>query len=466
MNNSNDNQRRSILIIAGIILFSSGIIISLNYYSIKILSSIRAYVNKESHYSKAQKDATRYLIDYIQTSDIKSYEEFKHYLAVPIGDSLARVGMQQGADEEQIRRGLLQGRNHPDDLHNMIWLFRTFQHMPYFEKAIAKWTAADVDVGELDKIGAFIYGYKNRAIEPGVQAALKINVSTINRRLSNNQQAFSTILGEASRIISYWLLFINIFFILLILISAGLYARKAFKQLVESKALVIAQNQAKDEFLSIASHELKTPLTSMKASLQILERLAKNSPGQQQIHPFVVNANKHVNRLTDLVKDLLDVTKIHSGKLMLNMKQFQLNELIKEVVEEKNQVSQQKLVIEQLADGYVEADPNRIYQVFENFLSNAAKYSQESDAIHIYSLVEEGYIKVCVKDFGHGIGEDKIPLLFDRFYRIDETKHSVQGLGLGLFICKEIIKSHNGEIGADSEVGKGSTFWFRLPLVA
>jgi signal transduction histidine kinase len=465
MNEFSEYQRRYFYKFAAIIVFSSIVIIGLNYYSIKILSSIRAYVNGESEYSKAQKDATRYLIDFIETSDVRSYKLFKHELSVPIGDSLARVMLREGKSAKEIIPAALQGRNHPDDIENMIWMYRTFEDFNFFRKVTFKWAAGDRDIGELDKIGHFIYDLKSAKLNQAVKTTLTLRVNTINRRLTYNQQAFCVMLGEASRIIARSLFFINIFFILLILFMVGLFARITFKQLMESRRLIIAQNNAKDEFMSIASHELKTPITSMKASLQILERFTKDSEEGRQMHPFIFNANKQVNRLTDLVKDLLDVTKIQSGKLQIKKEPFLLNELIREVVAENSQALPHEYVIESLPDTYVNADTTRIYQVIENFLSNAAKYSSNADRIVIWSEVDDTNVKVSVKDFGAGIPENKIPYLFDRFYRIEETRHTVQGLGLGLYICREIVENHGGSIGAESEIGKGSTFWFSLPML-
>ena len=450
--------------IRAIIVVSSAIIISLNYFSIKILSSIRAYVNGESEYSKAQKDATRYLIDFIQTSDIKSYTLFKKELAVPIGDSLARMALQAGKPNSVIRSAALQGRNHPDDIDNLIWLFKNFRDFPYFSDVIRNWTAADQDIGELDKIGKFIYQLKSPQLDSAVKVAMILNVNTINRRLTYNQQGFSMLLGQASRMIANWLIFINVFFVLFILFTAEAFARKMFGQLVESKKEIIAQNNIQSQFMSIASHELKTPITSMRASLQILERFAKDSPESQKMHPFIFNANKQVNRLTNLVKDLLDVTKIQNGKLEMNKAPFLLNELIKDVINETTQLSKHQFIVRDMPDLYVNADATRIYQVVDNLLSNAVKYSANADRILIYSEVKNNNLRICVKDFGPGIPIEKLPFLFDRFYRIHETNQAVQGLGLGLYICKEIIENHGGEIGAESELGTGSTFWFTLPL--
>ena len=194
--NAISNNHKYFRKIRAIVVVSSVIIISLNYYSIKILSSIRAYVNGESEYSKAQKDATRYLIDFIQTSEIKSYHLFKKELAVPIGDSLARVALQSGKPDSVIRLAALQGRNHPDDIDNLIWLFDNFKNFPHFRDVIQNWTAADRDIRELDKIGTFIYELKSSQLNSAVKLAMILNVNTINRRLTYNQQNFSMLLSE------------------------------------------------------------------------------------------------------------------------------------------------------------------------------------------------------------------------------------------------------------------------------
>lgn len=450
--------------IGAIIVFSSAIIIGLNYYSIKILSSIRAYVNGESEFSKAQKNATRYLIDFIQTSDIASYRLFKEEISVPVGVRVAKEALQSGKPDSVVREAVLQGRNHPDDIENLIWLFKNFKNFPYFSKVTNEWVAADNDIQALEKIGNFIHDLNSKQLDQAVKAAMVLNVNTINRRLTYNQQNFSMLLGEVSRVITSWLIFINIFFVLFILLTAGAFARSMFLQLLLSRREVIAQNTIKSEFMSIASHELKTPITSMKASLQILERFAKESDELNKMHPFIVNANKQVSRLTNLVKDLLDVTKIQNGRLEIKKAPFLLNQLIKDVVDETTQQSQHRVILSDMPEVYVNADATRIYQVVDNFLSNAAKYSAPSELIEVCSEIDNGNVKVFVKDSGPGIPEEKLPYLFNRFYRIAETRQTVQGLGLGLYICKEIIKNHGGDIGADSKIGNGSVFWFSLPL--
>lgn len=225
--------------------------------------------------------------------------------------------------------------------------------------------------------------------------------------------------------------------------------------------------QKKDEFMSIASHELKTPITSMKAALQIVERLTAANKDHAQIHSFIEKANKQVNKLTGLVEDLLDVTKIHSGKMQFNRSVFFIDEVLQDCLDQIKHHSQtHKVLVNGLSDISIFADKHRIEQVIINFLSNAIKYSPGADKILINLQIEGNDIKISVTDFGIGIPADKIRFIFDRFFRVQESSQKFSGLGLGLFISSEIVKRHGGNIGVDSIEGKGSTFWFTLPLDA
>ena len=220
----------------------------------------------------------------------------------------------------------------------------------------------------------------------------------------------------------------------------------------------------KDEFISIASHELKTPITSLKGVLQILERKFPQNEETQVVHGFVKKAVKQVDKLVELIGDLLDVTKIQAGKLALRKTSFNLGELLKECGDElQNSLQKHILIFEGDADVEIHADRNRLEQVLINLVSNAVKYSPESEKVIIRVTKTEEGTKIAVTDFGIGIPKNKIPLLFDRFYRVDENSQKYSGLGLGLYISSEIIKRHNGQINIESEEGKGSTFWFVIP---
>ena len=220
----------------------------------------------------------------------------------------------------------------------------------------------------------------------------------------------------------------------------------------------------KDEFMSIASHELKTPITSLKASLQVVERMASKNDVLEPVVPFVQKASKQVNKLTDIIHDLLDVTRMQAGKLELNKTYFNLTEVIKECAEQSQTEDSQHLIqIDAEPVLMIYADKNRLDQVINNFLTNAIKYSPNSELVSIKAeKLKNDTLKVSVTDYGIGIPDDKIENIFDRFYRVENTSKNYSGIGLGLYISSEIIKRHNGQIGVDSELEKGSTFWFIL----
>eukprot|EP01037_Dinobryon_pediforme_P005005 gene5005-5053_t len=222
----------------------------------------------------------------------------------------------------------------------------------------------------------------------------------------------------------------------------------------------------KDEFLGLATHELKTPITSMKASLQSLQKLAAKNDSLKDATPLLTIANRQMIKLSAIVNDLVDVSKTQSGKLELNKTTFPLSAAVKDcIMEIEHHEKAYQFIIEQDVDGLVNADRGRIEQVIINLLTNAVKYSPVNRIISI-SIEPTGQgFKVSVKDQGIGIPADKLPFIFDRFFRVHESSQVFSGLGLGLFICAEIIRQHEGEMGVESKEGEGSVFWFSLPGV-
>ncbi|QIL38388.1 PAS domain-containing protein [Pedobacter sp. HDW13] len=223
--------------------------------------------------------------------------------------------------------------------------------------------------------------------------------------------------------------------------------------------------QQKDEFLGIASHELKTPVTSIKAYAQVLERMIRNE-GDEKKANMVRKMDQQLNRLTGLIGDLLDVTKIQSGKMTFNPVEFDFDAAVEEIVEEMQHISSKHKIICGLAgNAIVFADKERIGQVITNFLSNAIKYSTDASEIAVATFIEDREVILSVKDYGIGISADMQHLVFDQFYRVDgNLQHTYPGLGLGLYISAEIIKSEGGRIWVESTAGQGATFFFALKI--
>jgi PAS domain S-box-containing protein len=220
----------------------------------------------------------------------------------------------------------------------------------------------------------------------------------------------------------------------------------------------------KDEFISVASHELKTPITSLSASMQILQKLVKTDPSSDKVPMFVNKASSNLSKLIHLLDDLLNVTKIQQGQLALNINRFDIVELIRDCCDHINPVNEYQFVFLGDEELMIYADYRRIDQVMINLIGNAIKYSPQSKRIEITVMHDDERATVCVRDFGIGINPQKLPHLFERYYRVDAFGHQFSGLGLGLYISSEIIARHNGKIGVDSAVGDGSNFWFNIPI--
>ncbi len=223
------------------------------------------------------------------------------------------------------------------------------------------------------------------------------------------------------------------------------------------------KEQSKDDFLSIASHEMKTPLTITKAYLQLLEHNLHTDNTNALL--YTQKASQSVIRLHDLILELLDVNKIQSGKLDYKISAFNFNEIINDTVEDlQRSITTHKIIKTGKVKSEVTGDRERLMQVVINLINNAIKYSPDANEIFIHLQQEDGFIKVSVKDKGIGISKTDLEKIFNKYYRVKGQITSFQGLGIGLYISSEIIKRHNGKLWAESEEGKGSSFCFTLPV--
>jgi len=222
-------------------------------------------------------------------------------------------------------------------------------------------------------------------------------------------------------------------------------------------------NSKKDEFIGLASHELKTPITSLKGYLQIIDRRIADTDANKG---FIEKALLQINKLSVLISDLLDVSKIETGQLPLTFTGFDLLALVREVTDVMQYSTKtHNLVLDIKADMLlVTADRQRIEQVIINLISNAVKYSPGTDRVNITVSKNGDKALVSVQDFGLGIKPEQQERIFTRFYRVEDMAAHISGLGIGLFISHEIITRHNGKLWVESGVGKGSTFFFEIPV--
>ncbi|MDQ0968766.1 two-component system sensor histidine kinase/response regulator [Flavobacterium sp. W4I14] len=219
----------------------------------------------------------------------------------------------------------------------------------------------------------------------------------------------------------------------------------------------------KDEFISIASHELKTPLTSVKGYIQLLQRsLNRDDKSMAQNH--LEKASTQLEKLNELIVDLLDISKIESGKMKFNMKSFYADNMVNNAIEMLQQ-SNPDFKISKLGktDEMIFGDEMRLEQVVINFITNAIKYAPGTNQVNVTTHIKDEKLYLAVKDFGIGISKEQQHKIFDKFYRVEDNSNRFNGLGIGLYICSEIINRHGGTIGVNSVPDEGSEFYFIIP---
>jgi signal transduction histidine kinase/DNA-binding response OmpR family regulator len=233
----------------------------------------------------------------------------------------------------------------------------------------------------------------------------------------------------------------------------------SFTDIEEQKQAI----KRKDEFLTIASHELKTPLTSIKAYVQLLERII---PKESDTIAYVERSLLQVNKLDSLINDLLDLSRIESGKLKFELEEIEFEPFLSNSLAMLRQIyTEQQIVRIGKTPVKINANAIRLEQVIINFISNAIKYAPESAIINVITEVrDDNKLYVGVQDFGIGIDKENQQNIFTKFFRVNESGTHVTGLGIGLHICAEILKRHHAQYGVESEPGKGSTFYFILPI--
>ncbi len=223
--------------------------------------------------------------------------------------------------------------------------------------------------------------------------------------------------------------------------------------------------QQKDDFIKMASHELKTPVTSIKGYIQLLQKIYQGT-AHNTLNNYLSTIDKQVQKLTKLITDLLDVTRIETGALQLFPQSFDMNELAASMVQDlQHAVPTHRISLQTTGPAPVVADQDRISQVLVNYITNAIKYSPAADTVIVKVDRQGSEIVVSVQDFGIGIAPSEFQRIFERFYRAQgKEEQTYSGFGIGLFIVQEIISRHNGRTWVESEKDKGSTFYFSLPV--
>ncbi|OYX86020.1 MAG: two-component sensor histidine kinase [Flavobacteriales bacterium 32-34-25] len=450
-----------------IVVISCTLLIVSNYLTIKILSASRAYVNGESHYSKGQKDATRHLITYLFTKDIKEWELFNLELSVPKGDKIARIAMNNDSPLETIEAGLKTGRNDPKDFDDLIWLFKNFKTVSFLAKAIKEWEEGDELVEELEQIGNNVNQQiiANNLSYQDKEKILK-KIKTISIKLSLNERRFSDALGSDTRIIKDILLVVNFFFTLIIVGSVSIYYLLMVNKLKRSKLeteetnknLTIA-NKELDKFVYSASHDLRSPISSLKGLITIMNT-EDNIP---QIRHYLTLMDESLDKQDQFIKDIIDYSRNKKAKTTITT--VSLTQIIEEAITQ-NQYRQEIKNITINKNFQIDSilsDELKLKIIINNILTNAIKYSdmeKEKPFITINSFEDQDGNNITIEDNGIGIKKEYQTKIFEMFF---VTNNNNKGSGLGLYLVKDAIENLGGSIEITSELKLGTKFSIKLP---
>ncbi|RZJ54401.1 MAG: HAMP domain-containing histidine kinase [Flavobacterium sp.] len=456
----------NVFILLLIVFISCALLICINFFTIKILSANRAYVNGESHYSKGQKDASRHLLTYLYTKDQNQWKLYEEELRVPQGDGTARVTLLKVGDNAIARKALLVGRNHREDLDDLVWLFVNFRQVSFLAKAIHEWEQGDRLIFKLFIIGQQIDAkIKHNILTPEDQQIFLQKISVISDKLTINERNFSNTLGEGTRKIKDLLMITNIFFILIIVCSVCLYYSIMVKRLIVSKKEIevknenlILVNHELDRFVYSASHDLRSPITSLKGLIEITQL----EDDVSQIRDYLTLMHQSLAKQDQFLSDIIDYSKNKRKQIIIEP--VSLLELFDEAIsqlmhiENANRIEIKK----ELLIDKIQSDGLRLKIIIFNLLSNAIKYadcSKKEMFISIKTYIADGFNKIEISDNGIGIKDEFKEHIFEMYFGTNKNK----GSGLGLYIVKEAVENIKGNIHVSSENNIGSKFIVTIP---
>jgi len=460
-------KKRTSLALLVIILIASAAMIVTNYYTIKISSAARAYINGESQYSKGQKDASAYLIKYIYLGNDTDYKAFERNINIPLGDHIARIALSNKHNNAEATMGFLQGKNYPKDVANMVWLFTTFKQLPIFKKVIAIWSEGDALVNKLYLTGIQVrQKMQSRKISSAEKRSLILSINNISQQLTIKEEDFSNTLGIISSSINVYLFIADIVVILVIIISSYTYAGIMIRNLHQSKKKIIEQNfdlqsinAGLDKFVFNITHDLRSPLVSLIGLISLID----DETDMEQIKSYTLLMKDSLEKQDQFINEML--TFIQSKHTGLIKKECSLNMIIENVLTQNHYVKEGKEVhfYKELLLDQIESDSLKLQVILNNLVSNAVKYSdtkKDEQWVKVKTYRADSEAIIEIEDNGLGIRKNDQERIFDKFYLSGINKKSS---GLGLYLVKDAVKQMNGRIQVKSEEGLYSRFTISIP---
>jgi signal transduction histidine kinase len=441
------------------------------WFALTTMSSIRAYVGGNGEWATAQKESMNSLLKYATSFDQSDYDNFLTYLQVPEAAMRARIALISPApDMNAVTQDFLEADNNINDIPGMIFVFQKFRNFGAFGQLVQLWTASDAGIQQEQAIGAQIHavilmsGAVNAASTTRALAALLGQATTVDGDLTVSEASLTEALGDASRAITTALLI----GVLIIAVSLGLLIILT----VLSIARVVQEVDAsKNEFVALVSHQLRTPLTVIRLSMNILQKA--EFPGfQSEEKRALATISSELPKMASLIDTILDVSRINMGSLAVNPENIDVIAVAKAAVVESALPARERglHVFESYepASLVVPMDAILLPVIFQNLISNAVKYTPVNGEVSVAVTVKGSKINIQVSDSGCGIPKDQQRYIFNKiFFRADNVRGNESGTGgtgLGLYIVKSIVAASGGKIWFQSEEGKGTSFFVTFPL--
>lgn len=447
------------------VVLASTSLVFVNFFTMKVTSAVRAYINGESHYSKGQKDASMHLIQYLVQQDPKYFDLFNQEIRIPQGDGIARTELLRDGEIGKIREGFAQGKNHPDDIDNLIWLFKNFKEVPFMQKAIIIWGEADVLVSELYALGNEIDDELKAGEITGEKLEERLNqINVITALLTIKEREFSENLGVAARKIRMLLFLFNLGVIVIIVGSAAIFSGIMISDLQQSREKLrlkneglIQTNKKLDHFIYASSHDLKSPINNLEGLLNLY---LMNPPDADPMKSVLLEKMRSsVDTLKITISDIENLIKVDKNDLD-DMQRNTFSELLNTILAE-NEVSFDVKSVEIRRDFEIQEiiySKIALKSIMYNLVSNAIKYRTQSGSpyVSVSTFLINDRVHLTVADNGLGMDlnryGDKLYTMFKRFHS------NIPGSGLGLYAVKQIIEKNKGEISVQSAPNKGSVF--------
>ena len=436
-----------------------------HYYSVKVLSSTRAYTNFESQYAKGEMDASRHLISYIHSNDDVNYLYFKSDISVPQGDKIAREALQSGKDVKIARIGFLMGENNKADLANLVWFFKKFRNEVFFKSAIQTWQQADDLVSKLDAIGS--KAFNDSRFQRNVDKNDLISqINTISDQLTVKQQLFSAVLGETSRTVDHEVFLFDIISSIIILACSALLGAIMLRKLHLSQKLILEQNvQLKqmneriNGFAYSLTHDLRAPISSLTGLVTVLER----EKDITQVSTYTEMMRESLELQDRYIQDVLASIR---NETVEQVEVCNLTELVTDLERQNGFFAEGKKVkfVNELQVPELKCNIAGIKVIFNNLVSNAIKYadfSKPEQWVTIRSYHKDQHCVIEIEDNGLGIPPEQKSNIFNKYFKSGINKKS---MGLGLYFTKQAIEEMQGTIAVKSLLGSGTSFIVSLPL--